>query len=305
MARAPARARARQPFSRRGMVCAMAKRVLEGIDWENSSVLGDDAAPMVRRAPVVLVPETPPANATMQMSEVCKTLNLKRGGVRRYVELGRLVPVSKSQGTTGRFLYDRAQVEELAADLEAKRGDRMLHGSAKDQASLERHHGFSTDPRLLERGARESAGETREEQRHVELISTLRGLQEEIASGNTRITRELRLLDVRLTSIESSAANLNMGALMAALVAGGVALAPDDIKRNVKNKVDGVLRPNGPNGAAATTALAVSAPTVAPEGPRLNVFGEPVPGAPLTEAQLGRAAAELNEFLAKLRTPAG
>lgn len=240
----------------------------------------------------------------MGFPAVCKLLNMSRGGVRRYLEAGRIAPVDKTAG--GRALFDRSQVEELAADIESRRGERRLVGTTKDMRGVETKQGFTMDPRLLERTVRDRAGGTREEERHLEMITALRNIQEEISTGNQRTIAELRLLDRRLTSIESSFASLNMGALMAALVAAGVAIAPDDLKQKAKDGFDGLIRPNGPHGAAARTAAAVGAPTVAPEGPRLNVFGERIAGPAMTEAQVSEAGEALNLFLTKLRmTPAG
>jgi DNA-binding transcriptional MerR regulator len=276
----------------------MAKGLLDGVAWDEAPVFGETGSAKVP----VLVPEEPPKEATCSVSEAQKILGLSRTAVRHYHSKGRLTEVGKT--VKGGPLFDRSQVEELAADREATIGDRRLTGSAVGQRALERQQNFTSDPRLLERGVRERAGDTRAEERHLEMITALRNIQEEISTGNQRITSELRLLDRRLTSIESSFASLNMGALMAALVAAGVAIAPDDLKQKAKDKFDGLVRPNGPHGAAAVTAAAVGAPTVAPEGPRLNVFGEPVSGPAMTEAQIAELGAGLNDLLTKARTTA-
>lgn len=50
---------------------------------------------------------------TKQAAEVLRT---DRKGVRRLIERGALVPVQKLPGLTGAYLFDRADVEALAAE---------------------------------------------------------------------------------------------------------------------------------------------------------------------------------------------
>lgn len=58
-------------------------------------------------------------SAHLTTAEACEILAKDRATITRWVEAGKLTPAHKLPGRTGAFLFSRADVEKLAAELAA------------------------------------------------------------------------------------------------------------------------------------------------------------------------------------------
>jgi hypothetical protein len=117
---------------------------------------------------------------------------------------------------------------------------------------------MNVDPRTLERSIR-GTGERQERFRlEHESLASQRALIDAIEGMSENMRRELREIRVAVKSTDARLAALNAGALTAAVIAAANAIIPEDLKTDWKNKVDGLLRPNGPYGEAAVAARAMA-----------------------------------------------
>jgi DNA-binding transcriptional MerR regulator len=231
----------------------MANGNLAGIREDEWESLGD-TPPVAQK----LIPEQAPGGATVTMMGAAKILGLSKSGIRGFLKTGRLKPIGID--ANGWRMFDRAEVDELAADRDSRKGDRMLAGSSQGkQRQLEKEHGISTDPRLFERDARGTAERQERLRIHEETLAHERARTAAIEDGFSRIVTELRATRRACEATENAVAALNTGALVAGLVAAVSALVPDDVKKDLKDKVDGFVRPDGPNGEVARTAAALAA----------------------------------------------
>ena len=57
-----------------------------------------------------------PTNQLMNVSEVADMLGISKRTVHQRIGAGRIAPIQKMPGQTGQYLFDRAYIEQIAAD---------------------------------------------------------------------------------------------------------------------------------------------------------------------------------------------
>lgn len=193
---------------------------------------------------------------TVTYKEAAALLGLSRSGVINLVRCGTIRELGKD-GV--RSQLDRADVEAEASKRSSEKFERGLLGPSRDQRKLEREHGIETEPRLMDRDARNKASVAESDRRHEELLEAQDDVKNAIEHSTQRILNETRAQTRALERIAESLDMLTTGLGVAAAVAGVAALTPDKIKDDLKEKIAAVFRRPGeeptvsllPNGSPA------------------------------------------------------
>lgn len=276
----------------------MGKGVLSDIDWDKAPVFLGDSAPS-KRAPARVVPEEPPAGTTVSIMEATEILGVTRSGLRHFVRDGKLKFIGKDKNKN---ILARADVEELAAERGSQRGERQLAGPVKEQRVLEQSRGISTDPRLIEPDARRRAERSEQRAMHAESIAAAAENTRTLEFQLERLYQETRAARKASEATTAAISALNMGALTAGIVAAIVAVLPEDVKDTAKRKLDGLVRPNGPNGEAAVAGAAMAGATPPAGAPVIqNLLGELLNRPPMDGDGMKQATSVLDDYFDTLR----